>query len=203
MAQFIDPFVGEDPDHKLNDREVVRAIRQGIAAEHEAIHLYEAIADATDNEHIKKVMQDVANEEKVHVHEFQVLVEMVDGDEVESKEEGRGEVEELLGKVSEDVEIDADGQKVLLEKGDRISILTEAPVHRLYLKVMCDGEERYYSPSSANDNYVVRFLARLFNSNKLNSNSYEAEVVSNVPSGHKKMSLETFLKRLLPAANGE
>jgi rubrerythrin len=96
MAQFIDPFPGMKPGEKLGARELARAIRQAIAAEHEAVHLYEAVADATDNAKAKDILQDIANEEKVHIGELQGLLESVQPDEKEHVDEGRDEVKENL-----------------------------------------------------------------------------------------------------------
>jgi rubrerythrin len=96
MAQFIDPFPGMKPGEKLGARELARAIRQAIAAEHEAVHLYEAIADATDNKNAKDILQDIANEEKVHVGELQSLLESIQPDEKEHVDEGRDEVKDKL-----------------------------------------------------------------------------------------------------------
>lgn len=93
---FMNPFPGKFLDRKLTDREIVRSIRQSIAAEQEAIHLYESIADATDNEEVKHVFQDVANEEKVHVGEFMKLLEILDIDEKKSIEDGKEEVEDII-----------------------------------------------------------------------------------------------------------
>lgn len=96
MAQFIDPFPGLTPDKKLSKRELARAIRQALAAEQEAVHLYEAIADATDDELTKKTMQEVADEEKVHAGEFQRLLEVLLKDEKDFMEEGAEEVEDKI-----------------------------------------------------------------------------------------------------------
>jgi len=96
MAQFIDPFPGMTPGDKLNARELARAIRQAIAAEHEAVHLYEAVADATDDERAKELLQDIANEEKVHVGELSALLEVVQKDEKEHVDEGRDEAKDAL-----------------------------------------------------------------------------------------------------------
>ncbi len=49
MAEFVNPFSGVAPDRTLTDRELARAIRMALAAEEEAIHMYEAMADASDN----------------------------------------------------------------------------------------------------------------------------------------------------------
>lgn len=83
----------EDID-KLNKREISRAIRDAIVAELIAIKQYEVIADATNRE-ISKVMQDIADEEKVHVGELQELLRKMDINEEEFLEEGASEVKEI------------------------------------------------------------------------------------------------------------
>ena len=98
MAEFISPFKGMVPDRKLTTREFTRALRMALAAEEEAIHLYEALADSTDNELAKVVLQDVADEEKVHAGEFQKLLNMLLEDEEGFLSDGAKEVEELSGK---------------------------------------------------------------------------------------------------------
>jgi len=77
------------------DREILRA---GIIAELDAVNLYEQMAAMTDNQDIKKVMLDIAREEKTHVGEFQTLLLMLDKQQVKELEEGKEEVEEELGK---------------------------------------------------------------------------------------------------------
>jgi rubrerythrin len=94
MPQFLDPFSGVVP-RKITKSELVRAIRQNIAAEHEAVHLYLAHADATDDELAKKVLADIANEEKVHAGEFMELLRRLAPDEAQFIEEGRLEVEAM------------------------------------------------------------------------------------------------------------
>jgi rubrerythrin len=96
MAQFINPFPGNVPDRLLSARELTRAIRQALAAEEEAVHLYEAIADATDDERIKKLMQSVADEERVHAGEFHAALERLLPDEVELMTKGRKETAEFF-----------------------------------------------------------------------------------------------------------
>ena len=77
------------------DKEILRA---GIIAELDAINLYEQFAALTDNNDIKKVVLDIAKEEKTHVGEFQTLLLMLDRQQVAELEEGRKEVEKELGK---------------------------------------------------------------------------------------------------------
>lgn len=100
MPEFVNPFVGYVPGRKMSDRELSRALRLSLSAEEEATHLYEALADATDNEFAKAVLQDIANEERVHKGEFQKLIEMLLPDEAELMEEGAKEVEEIHEEIS-------------------------------------------------------------------------------------------------------
>ena len=74
------------------DKEILRL---GIIAEYDAISLYEQMAEMAEDETIKKVMLDVAKEEKEHVGEFQTLLLDRDPEQVEEMEEGKREVEEL------------------------------------------------------------------------------------------------------------
>jgi len=95
MAEFLNPFSGLAPDRKLTDRELTRAIRLTLAAEEEAVHLYEALADASDNPLAAKVLQDIADEERVHAGEFQELLRRLLPDEQQKLDEGAEEVREM------------------------------------------------------------------------------------------------------------
>lgn len=75
------------------DREILRA---GIIAELDAINLYEQMAAMTDNKKIRKVLLDIAKEEKTHVGEFQTLLIMFDEEQERELEEGKKEVNELI-----------------------------------------------------------------------------------------------------------
>jgi hypothetical protein len=86
----------------LNDRELQRALRIAIAAEHDAASFYELIADSTDDPNIKELFNDVAAEEKVHTGEFEKLLQDIDVEDESLVEEGR---DEASGK-GKDVEID-------------------------------------------------------------------------------------------------
>jgi rubrerythrin len=105
MPEFVNPFSGKVPDRKLTHEELIRAIRLNLAAEHEAIHLYMAHADATDHLLARKVLIDIANEERVHAGEFERLLEILTGDEDRWLAEGREEVDEMAA------EMVADGQE--------------------------------------------------------------------------------------------
>jgi rubrerythrin len=95
MPEFTNPFSGITPARKLTDSELARALRLDLSAEEEAVHLYEAHADATDNELARKVLLDIANEERVHVGEFQRLLNILLKDEERFLVEGAEEVNEM------------------------------------------------------------------------------------------------------------
>lgn len=76
-----------------DERETARALRDAIIAEESAINQYEAIADATKDAQVRKVVQDIANEEKVHVGELQKLLKDRLPNEQGFLDEGAGEVE--------------------------------------------------------------------------------------------------------------
>lgn len=114
MPEFTNPFIGNVP-RKITKEELIRAIRLNIAAEHEATHIYMAHADATDDPLAKKVLIDIANEERVHAGEFQRLLKYLDPDEEQFYADGAREVEEMkaeLDGTAIDVEIDTAGDPI-------------------------------------------------------------------------------------------
>lgn len=86
-------------DKKLTHEEPVRAIRFMIAAEYEAIQLYQQTAESTDNELAMEVLIDIANEEKEHAGEFLRLLRELDHEEEKFYKEGYEEVEEMISKL--------------------------------------------------------------------------------------------------------
>jgi rubrerythrin len=76
------------------DKEILRA---AVIAELDAINLYEQMAALTENADMKKILLDIAKEEKTHVGEFQTLLLRKDKEQEKELEEGKKEVEELTG----------------------------------------------------------------------------------------------------------
>ncbi|HEX9901488.1 MAG TPA: ferritin family protein [Acidobacteriota bacterium] len=99
MPEFSNPFSGLKNDRKLSHEELVRAIRFMVAAEYEAIQLYQQTAESTDNRLAKTVLLDVANEEKEHAGEFLRLLHELDPNEEKFYKEGYKEVEEMMAKL--------------------------------------------------------------------------------------------------------
>ncbi|MEW6570696.1 MAG: ferritin family protein [Nitrospirota bacterium] len=75
------------------DKEILRS---AIIAELDAINLYEQMAAMTLREDLKKILLDIAKEEKTHVGEFQTLLLELDKEQEKELKEGSKEVRELL-----------------------------------------------------------------------------------------------------------
>ena len=95
MASFANPFVG-NIQKKLSKEELIQAIRLDIAGELEAIYVYDAHAQATDDPVAKKVIADIRDEEKAHIGELMTLLRILDPEEAKHFAEGEGEVKEML-----------------------------------------------------------------------------------------------------------
>jgi len=88
------PIKLEKLGKKERDAEILRA---GIIAELDAINLYEQMAVLAEDENIKKMLLDIAKEEKTHVGEFQRLLLNRDKQQVEELEKGKEEVRKEVG----------------------------------------------------------------------------------------------------------
>ncbi len=99
MPGFSNPFTGNRMERRLDRGELIRTIRFSIAAEYEAIQFYEQIAGSTDDPLVRKVMLDVANEEKEHAGEFLRLLREIEPDEDGFYQHGYKEVEDMIAEV--------------------------------------------------------------------------------------------------------
>lgn len=106
MPSFANPFSG-NVDRKISKEELIQAIRLDIAGELEAIYIYDAHVQATDNPVAKKVIADIRDEEKAHVGELMALLRILDPREGDLFAEGEEEVKEMLEDLGiEEKEID-------------------------------------------------------------------------------------------------
>ena len=85
------PFDWEKVKEK-GDAEIVRI---GLIAELDAVNLYEQLAALARDELVKKVLYDIAKEEKEHIGEFLELLRRLDSQINEALEEGAEEVKEM------------------------------------------------------------------------------------------------------------
>jgi rubrerythrin len=89
------PVILEKIDPKSLDKEILRA---AIIGELDAINLYEQMASLTQNEDLRRVLLDVANEEKTHIGEFQAMLLRLDPEQARELESGKKEVDEMMEK---------------------------------------------------------------------------------------------------------
>ena len=82
------------PKSHLN-QEILRA---AIIGELDAINFYEQLAALTDDGNLKKVLLDIAREEKTHVGELQTMLLRFDAEQVKEMEHAHKEIKELTGK---------------------------------------------------------------------------------------------------------
>lgn len=95
MPNFPNPFQG-NVERKLSNAELMQALRVDIAGELEAIFLYDAHYQATDDPTAKAVLADIRDEEKVHIGELMTLMRHLNPKEADLFFEGESEVKELL-----------------------------------------------------------------------------------------------------------
>jgi len=87
-----------NPEKVTKEKRDNEILRTAIIAELDAINLYEQLAAATQSKDLKKILLDVAKEEKTHVGEFQAMLLDRDTEQVKELEKGRKEVEKELAK---------------------------------------------------------------------------------------------------------
>ncbi len=83
---------------KFTKEEIKMAIRNDIAAEIDAINFYLTQASLIDDGHVKRVLLDIAMEEKIHLGEFLTLLKELDKEQGKAIEKGEDEVKELKKK---------------------------------------------------------------------------------------------------------
>ena len=120
MPTFTDPFVSNVPPRKMTTEELIRAMRINLSAEEDATALYMAHAEATDNPIARKVLIDIANEERVHVGEFNELINILTNyEENQWIQNGVQEVREMAEEVARgDLDVATPAEKAAEEAGD-------------------------------------------------------------------------------------
>ncbi|MCL5407240.1 MAG: rubrerythrin [Patescibacteria group bacterium] len=84
-----------DLDNLGGDNRDKEIARLGMIAELDAVNLYEQLAESTANKKMKRVLLDIAREEKTHVGEFETLLLKLDAEQGTENEKAKKEVEEL------------------------------------------------------------------------------------------------------------
>lgn len=96
MPEFSTPFSGNKCDRKLSKEELIRAIRFSIASEYEAIQLYEQLKESIDDDKAKRLLEEIAGDEKVHVGNFLYLLKLISPEEADAYKEGNDEAVKIL-----------------------------------------------------------------------------------------------------------
>ncbi len=97
------PFLGVVAK-KMSTEELARAIMQDIAAELDAVFLYQAHIDATDDERARNILAHIRDEEKQHAAEFLSLLKLLDPGMEENMRVGSADAEKMLRELSGKVE---------------------------------------------------------------------------------------------------
>jgi rubrerythrin len=121
-----DPFVGLAP-RKMSDSELARAIRLNIAAEIDAINLYAAHMDATDNEAARKILAHIIDEEKEHLAEFLELLKVLDPKQEQELGEAGAKVAAILATPAGEVDESHDEAPAPGRTTNREAALTKMP----------------------------------------------------------------------------
>ena len=95
MPIFSDPFSG-NIEKRLTKEDLLQALRIDIASELEAIYLYEAHANSTNDKVVKAVLLDIANEEKEHIGELLALMRYLEPNLQDHLNEGSAEVYKMM-----------------------------------------------------------------------------------------------------------
>lgn len=93
---FTDPFVGMAP-RKLTDAELAKAIRLDMAAELDAINLYQSHLESTDNPVARRMIKHIMDEEKDHLEEFAQLLYTLDPTQAAAVTEARHDFQSVAG----------------------------------------------------------------------------------------------------------
>ena len=86
-----DPF-----DQNRSTQKDIEMLRTAIIAELDAVNLYDQMAAQASSDAVRKIFQDISREEKVHIGEFETLVEDLDTEFEEAEEEGEEELRDLI-----------------------------------------------------------------------------------------------------------
>lgn len=96
MPEFSTPYSVKKSDTVFSEREMIRSIRFAIASEYEAIQIYEEMTENIHNKDAIKIIEEIIEDEKVHVGNFLQLLRILNPEEEEYYKEGYKEALDLL-----------------------------------------------------------------------------------------------------------
>ena len=86
------------PQRKLTPVEILRAIKFSIAAEYEAIQLYQQIMENSSNKNVIKALAEITEDEKKHVGGLNKLLEILSPEDNKIYQAGAEEILEEIAK---------------------------------------------------------------------------------------------------------
>ena len=101
MPEFSTPFNGCNYVRKLNKDELIRAIRFSIAAEFEAVQLYEQLRDSIDDKKSAELLNEIADDEKIHAGNFLYLLKQLSPNDEKLYNDGEKEAVEVINDSAE------------------------------------------------------------------------------------------------------
>ncbi|MFL5322186.1 MAG: demethoxyubiquinone hydroxylase family protein [Myxococcaceae bacterium] len=126
------PFHSMVP-RKLTDTELARSIRLNIESELDAINLYAAHLDATDNEEAKAILNHIMDEEKEHAALFWQLIERLDPAQAKHRAEASQKYKLIVSGASHE-EIEAVGEENGAKEGAEAPLPKSFSVGSLFRK---------------------------------------------------------------------
>ncbi len=99
MPNMPAPFAASLDGKKLTKYDLIQAVRTDIIGELEAIFLYDAHANASDDPVVKAVLAEIRDEERAHVGELMTLLKYLDANEAGHLLDGETEVKEMMEKL--------------------------------------------------------------------------------------------------------
>lgn len=102
MPKFATPFSVKKSDRLLTKEELIRGIRFSIAGEYEAIQLYEELAESIDNEEAKRLLNEIAGDERVHAGNLLYLLDLLSPEDADAHHQGVEEAKKVISGQDED-----------------------------------------------------------------------------------------------------
>jgi rubrerythrin len=94
MKNTLNEMMSVIPSEKGKNTDL-QILRDGIISEMDAISLYEQLSEIATDPKVKKVLLDIAKEEKTHAGEFKTLLSELDIEQKKENKIGEKEVEDL------------------------------------------------------------------------------------------------------------
>jgi rubrerythrin len=120
----------------------MQMLRLGIIAEYDAANLYELMAGLISTPELRKLFLEIANEEKVHIGEFEFALEHIDPEHEKHEDKGEEEAKELIG--SSEIEVEEQNkltENTGKEKAKSVKKANQMRCKAIYIQIAKRREE--------------------------------------------------------------